>query len=165
MLSRWRECKLARKILKLKSGAKDTRLKKYNLPLPEMGKRPTRSRLASYADRGRLIEVLNRIVRDSHLAIYQERANNTKREARPKMAEFPGDLKYANSHEWVRIEDDGTATIGISDHAQEALGDVVYVELPELELVLNVGDEAGVVESVKAASDLYAPISGTIILC
>ena len=79
------------------------------------------------------------------------------------MAEFPGDLKYANSHEWVRIEDDGTATIGISDHAQEAFGVVVYVELPELELELNVGDEAGVVESVKAASDLYAPISGTII--
>jgi len=79
------------------------------------------------------------------------------------MAEFPGDLKYAKSHEWVRIEDDGTATIGISDHAQEALGDVVFVELPELELVLGVGDEAGVVESVKAASDIYAPISGTII--
>ena len=79
------------------------------------------------------------------------------------MAEFPGDLKYAKSHEWVRIEDDGTATIGISDHAQEALGDVVFVELPELELELNVGEEAGVVESVKAASDVYAPISGTII--
>jgi glycine cleavage system H protein len=79
------------------------------------------------------------------------------------MAEFPGDLKYATSHEWVRIEEDGTATVGISDHAQEALGDVVFVELPELELVLSVGDEAGVVESVKAASDIYAPISGTII--
>ncbi len=79
------------------------------------------------------------------------------------MAEFPGDLKYASSHEWVRIEEDGTATIGISDHAQEALGDVVFVELPELELALSVGDEAGVVESVKAASDIYAPISGTIV--
>ncbi len=79
------------------------------------------------------------------------------------MAEFPGDLKYAKSHEWVRIEADGTATIGISGHAQEALGDVVFVELPELDLALSTGDEAGVVESVKAASDIYAPISGTII--
>ena len=88
-----------------------------------MGKRPTRSRLASYGDRGRLIvEVLNRIVRNSHPTIYQERANNTKREVRPKMAEFPGDLKYANSHEWVRIEDDGTATTTRNQQSAAAAG-------------------------------------------
>jgi glycine cleavage system H protein len=80
-----------------------------------------------------------------------------------KMVEFSGDLHYAKSHEWVRIEDDGSVTVGISDHAQEALGDVVFVELPELQMVIAAGDEAGVVESVKAASDIYAPISGTVI--
>ena len=79
------------------------------------------------------------------------------------MVEFSGDLHYAKSHEWVRIEDDGSVTVGISDHAQEALGDVVFVELPELQMVIAAGDEAGVVESVKAASDIYAPISGTVI--
>ena len=79
------------------------------------------------------------------------------------MVEFSGDLHYAKSHEWVRIEDDGSVTVGISDHAQEALGDVVFVELPELQMVIAAGDEAGVVESVEAASDIYAPISGTVI--
>lgn len=79
------------------------------------------------------------------------------------MSEFPGELRYAESHEWTRVEDDGTVTIGISDHAQEALGDVVYVELPELDAAVEVKGEAGVVESVKAASDIYAPIAGTIV--
>ncbi len=79
------------------------------------------------------------------------------------MVEFPGELHYAKSHEWVRVEDDGSVTIGISDHAQAALGDVVFVELPEVDLAIAAGDEAGVVESVKAASDIYAPISGTVI--
>ena len=78
------------------------------------------------------------------------------------MSEIPSDLKYAATHEWARLEDDGTVTVGISDHAQDALGDVVYVELPELDQVIAAGDEAGVVESVKAASDVYAPISGTV---
>ena len=79
------------------------------------------------------------------------------------MVEFPGELHYAKSHEWVRVEDDGSVTIGISDHAQAALGDVFFVELPEVDLAIAAGDEAGVVESVKAASDIYAPISGTVI--
>ena len=79
------------------------------------------------------------------------------------MAEFPGELRYAQSHEWARIEDDGTITVGISDHAQDSLGDVVYVELPEVGQDLEAQGEAGVVESVKAASDIYAPVSGTII--
>ena len=78
------------------------------------------------------------------------------------MAEFPVDVRYAKTHEWARLEDDGTVTIGISDHAQDALGDVVYVELPEEGDVLGAGDEAGVVESVKAASDIYAPIAGRV---
>ena len=78
------------------------------------------------------------------------------------MSDIPSDLKYAATHEWARLEEDGTVTVGISDHAQDALGDVVYVELPELEQVIAAGDEAGVVGSVKAASDVYAPISGTI---
>lgn len=73
------------------------------------------------------------------------------------------ELRYARSHEWARIEDDGTVTVGISDHAQEALGDVVFVELPEEGAELAAGDEAGVVESVKAASDIYAPIAGTVV--
>ena len=79
------------------------------------------------------------------------------------MSETPIELKYAKTHEWARLEDDGTVTVGITDHAQTALGDVVYVELPELDVVLDAGEEAGVVESVKAASDIYAPIGGTII--
>ena len=79
------------------------------------------------------------------------------------MSDFPENLKYAKSHEWARLEDDGTITVGISDHAQDALGDVVFVELPELEVELESGGEAGVVESVKAASDIYSPVGGTVI--
>lgn len=79
------------------------------------------------------------------------------------MSNTPSDLKYASSHEWARLEDDGTVTVGISNHAQEALGDVVYVETPEVGDMLGAGDEAGVVESVKAASDIYAPVSGEVI--
>lgn len=79
------------------------------------------------------------------------------------MSEIPAELKYSSSHEWARLEDDGTVTIGISDHAQEALGDIVYVELPEVGQQISVQSEAGVVESVKAASDIYAPITGTVI--
>ncbi|UYM17836.1 glycine cleavage system protein GcvH [Endozoicomonas euniceicola] len=79
------------------------------------------------------------------------------------MSNIPSELRFANSHEWVRLEDDGTATVGISEHAQEALGDVVFVELPEVNSTLAAGDEAGVVESVKAASEIYAPLSGEVI--
>ena len=79
------------------------------------------------------------------------------------MSQSPAELRYVSSHEWVRVEDDGTATVGITNHAQEALGDVVFVELPEVGAQLGAGDEAGVVESVKAASDIYAPIGGEII--
>lgn len=79
------------------------------------------------------------------------------------MAEVPGDLKFAETHEWARVEDDGTITIGISDHAQDSLGDVVFVELPEVDMEVEAKGEAGVVESVKAASDIYAPVGGTII--
>lgn len=79
------------------------------------------------------------------------------------MSETPSDLKYASTHEWARDEGDGTVTVGITDHAQDALGDVVYVELPEIGTTLTVGDEAGVVESVKAASDIYSPVSGEVI--
>jgi glycine cleavage system H protein len=79
------------------------------------------------------------------------------------MSQSPAELRYVSSHEWVRVEDDGTATIGITNHAQEALGDVVFVELPEVGALLGAGDEAGVVESVKAASDIYAPLGGEII--
>ena len=79
------------------------------------------------------------------------------------MSEIRADLRYLASHEWARVEDDGTVTIGISDHAQAALGDVVYVELPELGSDVSIGVEAGVVESVKAASDIYSPVSGTVV--
>ncbi|MEM9313457.1 MAG: glycine cleavage system protein GcvH [Pseudomonadota bacterium] len=79
------------------------------------------------------------------------------------MSQVPAELRYARSHEWARVEDDGTVTVGISDHAQEALGDVVFVELPEEGAELAAGDEAGVVDSVKAASDIYAPIGGTVL--
>ncbi len=79
------------------------------------------------------------------------------------MSQTPADLKYARSHEWARLEEDGTVTAGISDHAQDALGDVVFVELPDIGARLAAGDEAGVVESVKAASDIYAPVGGEVI--
>ncbi len=78
------------------------------------------------------------------------------------MSETPEDRHYAKSHEWAR-PDDGGVVVGISDHAQEALGDVVYVELPEPGQQVQAGDEVAVVESVKAASDIYAPVSGTIV--
>jgi len=79
------------------------------------------------------------------------------------MSELPGDLEYTKDHEWLRKEEDGSVTVGITDHAQSALGDLVYVELPEMEQDLDVGGEMAVVESVKAASDVYAPLSGKVI--
>jgi glycine cleavage system H protein len=79
------------------------------------------------------------------------------------MSQIPSEFRFSRSHEWARIEDDGTVTVGISDHAQDALGDVVFVELPEVGTPLAAGDEAGVVESVKAASDIYAPVSGEVV--
>ena len=78
------------------------------------------------------------------------------------MSELPGDLLYTNDHEWLRREDDGSVTIGITDHAATALGDLVYVELPEVGQDVESGGEMAVVESVKAASDVYAPIGGTV---
>jgi glycine cleavage system H protein len=79
------------------------------------------------------------------------------------MSEVRNELKYLPSHEWARVEEDGTVTIGISDHAQSALGDVVFVETPEVGSTVSAGEEAGVVESVKAASDIYSPVSGEVI--
>ncbi len=79
------------------------------------------------------------------------------------MSEVPGDLKYAKSHEWVRLESDGTVTVGITDHAQELLGDMVFVELPEVGASLDAEQDCAVVESVKAASDVYAPIAGEVV--
>jgi len=79
------------------------------------------------------------------------------------MSETPTELRYVTTHEWARLEEDGTVTVGITDHAQDALGDVVYVELPELDVDLLSAGEAGVVESVKAASDIYAPIDGNVV--
>ena len=79
------------------------------------------------------------------------------------MSDIPAELRFAESHEWARLESDGTVTVGISDHAQEALGDVVFVELAEVGKVFAAGDQAGVVESVKAASDIYAPVGGEVI--
>ena len=79
------------------------------------------------------------------------------------MSNIPADLRFAESHEWARLEADGTVTVGISDHAQEALGDVVFVELTEVGKVFAAEDQAGVVESVKAASDIYSPIAGEVL--
>lgn len=79
------------------------------------------------------------------------------------MSNVPSELKYVASHEWLRMEDDGTITIGITDHAQDALGDIVYVELPDVGDTVAVDDEVAVVESVKAASDVYAPITGEVV--
>lgn len=76
---------------------------------------------------------------------------------------IPSTLRYAESHEWVRKEPDNTLTIGITDHAQNALGDIVFIELPAVERVVKAGEEVAVVESVKAASDIYAPVAGEII--
>ncbi|MDY0012748.1 MAG: glycine cleavage system protein GcvH [Rhodocyclaceae bacterium] len=79
------------------------------------------------------------------------------------MSNIPADLKYAASHEWVRQEADGTLTVGITDHAQEALGDVVFLELPEAGRSLAAGESCAVIESVKAASDIYAPVAGEVL--
>ncbi|MFT4651800.1 MAG: glycine cleavage system H protein [Porticoccaceae bacterium] len=79
------------------------------------------------------------------------------------MSDLPVELKYARSHEWARLDSEGTVLIGITDHAQEALGDVVYVELPEIGAEIDAGAEIAVVESVKAASDIYSPVSGQVV--
>ena len=79
------------------------------------------------------------------------------------MSDIPTELRFVATHEWARLDDDGQVVVGITDHAQEALGDVVFVELPELDGEYAGGAEIGVVESVKAASDIYAPISGTVV--
>lgn len=79
------------------------------------------------------------------------------------MSNIPSDLKYVDSHEWIRVEADGSVTIGITDHAQELLGDVVFVELPKVGAKLAEGATAGVVESVKAASDVYSPLAGEVL--
>jgi len=78
------------------------------------------------------------------------------------MSDIPGDLKFLSSHEWVRIETDGSATVGISDHAQDLLGDIVFIELPEIGQEIDAESDAAIVESVKAASDVYSPLSGKI---
>jgi glycine cleavage system H protein len=75
----------------------------------------------------------------------------------------PADLKYTESHEWIRLESDGSVTIGITDHAQEALGDIVFLELPDTGKTVSAGDAIAVIESVKAASDIYAPVAGEIV--
>ncbi|MGE8281031.1 MAG: glycine cleavage system protein GcvH [Stenotrophomonas sp.] len=79
------------------------------------------------------------------------------------MSEIPGDLKFLKSHEWARVEGNGRVTVGISDHAQGLLGDLVYVELPAVGDSVQVGTGVAVVESVKAASDVYTPVSGTVV--
>ncbi|QDP02134.1 MULTISPECIES: glycine cleavage system protein GcvH [Thalassotalea] len=79
------------------------------------------------------------------------------------MSNIPSELKYASSHEWVRNEGDGTVTVGITEHAQELLGDMVFVELPEVGDQVSTGDDVAVAESVKAASDIYAPVSGEVV--
>lgn len=78
------------------------------------------------------------------------------------MSEVPGELKFTSDHEWVREEEDGSLTVGITDHAQAALGDLVFVELPETEAEFTQGEACAVVESVKAASDVYSPVGGTV---
>src|SRR5688500_15413127 len=79
------------------------------------------------------------------------------------MSNIPADLRYAKSHEWLKTEADGTVTIGITDYAQNSLGDITYVQVPKVGATLKSGETFGVVESVKAASDLYAPIAGTVV--
>ena len=79
------------------------------------------------------------------------------------MSDIPGDLKFLSSHEWARVESDGTITIGISDHAQDLLGDIVFVELPEVGQSVDAENDTAIVESVKAASDIYSPLSGEVI--
>ena len=79
------------------------------------------------------------------------------------MSNIPNDLKYTSTHEWISVNEDGLVTVGISDHAQEALGDIVFVELPEAGASVNSKEEVAVVESVKAASDIYSPLTGEIV--
>lgn len=79
------------------------------------------------------------------------------------MSTIPAELRYAKSHEWLKLESDGTAIVGITDYAQNSLGDITYVQVPKIGATLKAGETFGVVESVKAASDLYAPIAGTVI--
>lgn len=79
------------------------------------------------------------------------------------MSDIPSDLKYIETHQWVRIADDGTATVGITDFAQEQLGDVVYIGVPDLGVTVNGGEEAGVAESVKSASDVFSPVTGEVV--
>lgn len=79
------------------------------------------------------------------------------------MSNIPADLKYTSSHEWIRVEADGSLTVGVTDHAQEALGDVVFLELPEAGRKLGAGEACAVIESVKAASDIYAPVAGEVL--
>lgn len=79
------------------------------------------------------------------------------------MSNIPADLKYTSSHEWIRVEADGALTVGVTDHAQEALGDVVFLELPEAGRKLGAGEACAVIESVKAASDIYAPVAGEVL--
>lgn len=79
------------------------------------------------------------------------------------MSEIPGDLKFLKSHEWARVEDNGLVRVGISEHAQGQLGDLVYVELPEIGSQVKAGEGAAVVESVKAASDIYSPVTGEVV--
>ena len=79
------------------------------------------------------------------------------------MSNIPADLKYIDTHQWVRVEADGTATVGITDFAQEQLGDVVFVEVPEVGATVNGGEEAGVAESVKSASDVFSPVTGEVL--
>jgi len=79
------------------------------------------------------------------------------------MSNVPENLKYTKSHEWIRREDDGTVTIGVTEHAQDMLGDMVFVELPEADSSIDVGEDCAVVESVKAASDVYAPLAGEVV--
>lgn len=79
------------------------------------------------------------------------------------MSDIPADLKFLSSHEWARVESDGTITIGISDHAQDLLGDIVFVELPQVGQSVDAESDAAIVESVKAASDVYSPLSGEVI--
>ncbi len=79
------------------------------------------------------------------------------------MSDVPANLKYSKSHEWVEVLDDGTVKVGITDHAQELLGDMVFVEVPEVGAAVSVGEECAVVESVKAASDVYSPVTGEVI--
>ena len=79
------------------------------------------------------------------------------------MSEIPGDLSYIESHQWVRVENDGTATVGITDFAQRQLGDVVYIGVPDVGVTVTGGEEAGVAESVKSASDVFSPVTGEVL--